>query len=281
VTLPTSIHLDFQLRQGEFVLDLHEHIQARAVALFGPRGAGKSSVLNAIAGVKTPDCGLIRIGSHLLFDSSIGLNIGRDRRNVAYIPQDFKQIPSPSNVRQFISHPAVDRRRFQQIVHILDLSPHLDIQMEAVPIAARRRIELAHSLMSSPIVLLFDEPLIELDASRRSFLPYFHYIVHEMEIPIIYISHNIYELQALAESVIVLSEGRVTHVGPPDGLSADITAEWRRVMLPGDPQDKTHPVGTLVFARPFTKRSVVTVRDMARRLRRFIHRKRTPSREMP
>ena len=84
-----AITLDFSLRQGAFTLEIHEHLDARVVALFGPSGAGKTTVLESIAGLRTPEQGVIRIGARTLFDSSAGVDLPAHERHVGYVPQDL------------------------------------------------------------------------------------------------------------------------------------------------------------------------------------------------
>ena len=134
------ITLDFSLHQGRFVLEIHERIEARVVALFGPSGAGKTSVLESIAGLRTPEQGVIQIGMRTLFDSSTGVDMPAHERRVGYMPQDLALFPH-MNVRRNILYGAAawGRRQLAQVVGMLELCPMLDRVAAARRAACRPR----------------------------------------------------------------------------------------------------------------------------------------------
>ena len=210
------ITLDFSLRQGEFALEIHEQIEARVVALFGPSGAGKTSVLESIAGLRTPEQGVIRIGRRTLFDSSAGVDLPANQRRVGYVPQDLALFPH-MNVRRNILYgagtgggPPLD-----QVVGMLELDPMLDRDVTALSGGERQRVALARALMASPALLLLDEPLAALDRGlRERILPYLERIRDELAIPMLYVSHAEAEVRAVADWVVVLDAGRVARSGP-------------------------------------------------------------------
>ncbi len=209
------ITLDFSLRQGAFTLEIHERIEARVVALFGPSGAGKTSILESIAGLRTPQRGVIRIGTRTLFDSRAGVGVPVHDRCVGYVPQDLALFPH-MNVRRNILYGAVvgGRRELDQVVGLLELDPLLDRAVTALSGGERQRVALARALMASPALLLLDEPLSALDLGlRERILPYLERIQDELAIPMLYASHAEVEVRALADWVVVLDGGRVVRSG--------------------------------------------------------------------
>lgn len=217
---PGPITLDFALRQGGFALEMRERIDARVVVLFGPSGAGKTTVLESIAGLRRPQRGVIRIGERTLFDAAAGVDVPCHRRRVGYVPQDLALFPH-LNVRRNILYGAAsgNMRRgtasvpgagFEQVVALLELGPLLDRGVAGLSGGERQRVALARALAASPALLLLDEPLAALDAALRSrILPYLERIRDELATPMLYVSHAEAEARALADWVVVLDAGRV------------------------------------------------------------------------
>jgi len=204
--------LEVFLRQGVFTLEIHEHIDARVVALFGPSGAGKTTVLEAIAGLRTPERGVIRIGARTLFDSSEGVDLPAHERRVGYVPQDLALFPH-LNVRRNILYgaDAGGWQRLNQVVGMLELDSALDRNVTTLSGGERQRVALARALMASPALLLLDEPLAALDRGLRDrILPYLERIRDELAIPMLYVSHAEMEVRAVADWIVVLDAGRVT-----------------------------------------------------------------------
>lgn len=213
------ITLDFSLRQGDFALEISERIEARVVALFGPSGAGKTSTLESIAGLRTPQRGVIRIGSTTLFDSVAAVDVPPHDRHVGYVPQDLALFPH-MNVRHNLLYGAKSGGGdgVEQVLCLLELGPMLDRDVTALSGGERQRVALARALMVSPALLLLDEPLAALDTGLRArILPYLERIRDELATPMLYVSHDEAEVRAIADRVVVLDAGRVS--GTAHGLS--------------------------------------------------------------
>ena len=209
------ITLDFSLRQGTFTLEICERIEARVVALFGPSGAGKTSTLESIAGLRTPDRGVVRIGTQTLFDSSAGVDVPVHARHVGYVPQDLALFPH-MNVRRNILYGAGTggEQRLARVVGMLELDSMLARDVTALSGGERQRVALARALMASPELLLLDEPLAALDRGlRERILPYLERIRDELAIPMLYVSHAEAEVRAIADWVVVLDGGRAVRSG--------------------------------------------------------------------
>ena len=212
---PGRITLDFALHQGDFVLEMHERIEARVVALFGPSGSGKTSVLESIAGLRRPRRGVIRIGERTLFDADAGVDVPSHRRHVGYVPQDLALFPH-MNVRRNILYGAGAEPGggFEHVIALLELGPLLDRGVAGLSGGERQRVALARALAASPALLLLDEPLAALDATLRSrILPYLERIRDDLATPMLYVSHAEAEVRALADWVVVLDGGRVLRSG--------------------------------------------------------------------
>ncbi len=212
-----SIVLDFTVRQGSFLLEIHERLEARVLALFGPSGAGKTTVLDAVAGLRRPERGEIRLGPHLLFGSRAGIDLPPGRRRVGYVPQDVALFPHMS-VRRNVLYGAGrgGSAELSRVLEILEVGPLLERSVQQLSGGERQRVALARALLSAPDALLMDEPLTALDlALRKRIVPYLLRVRDELQMPMIYVSHDAEEVRGIADRVIVLENGRVTSAGPP------------------------------------------------------------------
>jgi len=214
---PVPVSLDFTLNQGSFTLSIHEHFEACTVALLGPSGAGKTTVLEVIAGLRRPSAGKIRIGTRQLFGSDGGLDLPARGRRVGYVPQDVALFPH-LNVRHNVLYGAARGELVpdEKVVHLLEIEPLMDRRTEGLSGGERQRVAIARALASAPDVLLLDEPLAAVDVALRGrILTYIARVRDELAMPIIYVSHVEDEVQRIADWVIVLDSGRVVGSGPP------------------------------------------------------------------
>ena len=212
-------------RLGEFVVDAEFAAERTGVtALFGRSGAGKTSVVNMIAGLVRPESGRIRVGERLLFDSEQGIDLRPERRRIGYVFQDdrlFPHLTVAGNLlygRRFA--PRAERYlEFERIVELLGVGALLKRRPATLSGGEKQRIAIGRALLSSPRILLMDEPLAGLDAERRSeILRYIERLRDELGVPIVYVSHSLQEVSRLAETLVLLSDGRVAAVGSVEQL---------------------------------------------------------------
>jgi molybdate transport system ATP-binding protein len=175
------------------------------LGLFGPSGSGKTSLLECIAGIRTPDAGQIRVGDRTLFSSTARINVPARERGIGYVPQDALLFPNmnvTANIR-YGESPA--RNGFDALVEILDLRALLDRRVGMLSGGEKQRVAIARALMTRPSILLLDEPLAAVDRARRDvILPYVLRIRKELHVPLIYVTHDETELNTIADRVLRL-----------------------------------------------------------------------------
>ena len=211
------IRLDFTIAQGGFQLDVHEELDARVTALFGPSGAGKTTTLETIAGLRRPVRGTIDVGGRVLFSSAAGVDLPPHQRHVGYVTQDVSLFPHMS-VRGNVLYGRREGQRLElsTVAGMLEIEPLLDRGVAQLSGGERQRVALARALMSSADLLLLDEPLAAVDLElRRRILPYLERVRDDLAVPIIYVTHASEEVHALADWVVVLDRGRVLRAGQP------------------------------------------------------------------
>jgi len=231
-----NIDARFRLKRGRFRLDVEFSIPAQGItALFGPSGAGKTTLLRAIAGLERADVGYLRIGDDVWQDASRVL--ATHERPLGYVAQDsalFPHLNVDGNLRYgFERIPANERRiSFDDVVAWLGLGALLERDPKKLSGGERQRVAIARALLTSPRLLLLDEPVASLDAAGKAeIFPYLERLHEELEVPILYVSHAFDEVARLADHMILLNTGHVVASGPihelltrfdlPLALSAD------------------------------------------------------------
>jgi molybdate transport system ATP-binding protein len=222
--------VDVEKKLGVLKLQVQFQAMRGATALFGPSGAGKTSIINMIAGLLPPDRGTITLDDTVLFDAAKGINVPPHRRRVGYVFQEGRLFPHLS-VRQNLDygrrmsgHPR-DTGEFDRIATLLDIGHLLDRRPKMLSGGERQRVAVGRALLMRPRLLLLDEPLASLDAGhKREILPYLVRLRDDAGIPIVYVSHAPAEVRRIATVVVRLDKGRVVAVGGLD-LLADAEAD--------------------------------------------------------
>jgi molybdate transport system ATP-binding protein len=202
---------------GDFSLDVTFKSNAPVTALFGPSGAGKTSVVNAIAGLLRPDCGKIVVGGKLLFDSENAIEVPVHHRNVRVVFQESRIFPQFSVKQNLLYGRWIARRgsgiKLEEVTQLLGLEALLSRRPRTLSGGERQRVAIGRALLADPSALLLDEPLASLDQARKQeIVPYLEKLVATTRIPILYVSHARDEIERFANMVVVLEAGRVKSV---------------------------------------------------------------------
>src|SRR6202043_611455 len=206
-------------RLGDFALDSNFASDGGLTALFGRSGSGKTSLINAIAGLIRPDHARIVVGDEVLTDTDRQMFVPRHRRRTAYVFQEGRLFPHLT-VRQnllygrWFTRPLQRHGDFGRVVDMLGIGHLLRRRPALLSGGEKQRVAIGRALLSSPRLLLMDEPLASLDEPRKAeILPYLERLRDETRIPIIYVSHAISEVARLANQVIVVRDGRIEASG--------------------------------------------------------------------
>jgi molybdate transport system ATP-binding protein len=214
--------LDFEARcrAGAFSLDVAFAAGAGITALFGGSGAGKTTVLNLIAGLATPASGRITVDGRKLFDSAAAIDLPAHKRGVGYVFQEGRLLPHLT-VRQNLLYGRFFNKSkrtvigVDQAVALLGIGHLLERRPGGLSGGEKQRVAIGRALLANPGVLLLDEPLASLDTPRKAeILYYIELLRDEVRVPIVYVSHALDEVVRLADTLVLLSEGRVLGSGP-------------------------------------------------------------------
>ena len=197
-----------------FNLEVDASFPAGVTAIFGPSGSGKTTILNCIAGLTAPDLGEIYLSNRPLYSSSRKLNLRPEQRRVGYMFQEsllFPHFRVRDNILYGFKLTPRESRKIEpeQLVELLELGPLMERRPANLSTGERQRVALARALATSPELLLMDEPLGSLDmALRGHILRYLKDLHRQLAIPMVYVSHSISEVLAIADKALVISGGR-------------------------------------------------------------------------
>jgi len=211
------MHVQVKRAQGAFILDVCFTGAASGItALYGPSGAGKTSVINMIAGLSQPDSGHISLGGRVLYDSERGIAVPPEKRRIGYIFQEGRLFPHLS-VHANLTYgmrlvPAAERKiPLDQVVALLGIEHLLARRPKNLSGGEKQRVAIGRALLTTPSALLMDEPFAALDEKRKEeLLPFISRINREFSIPIVYVSHALREIHLLTDNLVYLRNGRVT-----------------------------------------------------------------------
>ncbi len=217
--------VEVEKRLGEFSVNALFACESGATVLFGPSGAGKTSIINMIAGLLKPDRGRIVLDNEVLFDDAARINVPAWRRRIGTVFQDGRLFPHFSvrrnlNYGRWMSDLASDPGTFAHVVELLDIAPLLDRRPGRLSGGERQRVAVGRALLMRPRLLLLDEPLASLDTGRKGeILPYLERLRDEGSVPMIYVSHDAAEVKRIATRVVRLDGGRVVATGGSELLT--------------------------------------------------------------
>ena len=210
-----SFDVDIAAKRGTFDIAAAFRADPGITVLFGPSGAGKTSILDLIAGILAPTRGRIAVDGHVLYDANARINLPPEKRRVGYIFQTARLFPHLSvRVNLLYGHkltpPGQRYAELDHIVEMLGIGDLLTRKPGSLSGGEEQRVAIGRAILASPRLLLMDEPLASLDAARkREILPYIERLRDELKIPILYVTHLESEVTRLADVVIEVANGRV------------------------------------------------------------------------
>jgi molybdate transport system ATP-binding protein len=220
----TMLRVDVAKQLGEFRIETAFASAGPVTGLFGASGAGKTSLINMIAGLLRPDRGSIAIDGEVLDDTAARIHVPAHRRRIGYVFQDARLFPH-LDVRHNLDYGrrmnrlADDPAQRARVTDLLDIGRLLDRRPGQLSGGERQRVALGRALLAQPRLLLLDEPLGSLDEERKvEILPYLVRLRDEAGIPMVYVSHDPAEMRQLATQIVMLKRGRVTAFGGPEVL---------------------------------------------------------------
>jgi molybdate transport system ATP-binding protein len=220
-----SVRLSHRL--GRFALEAEFEAPAGITVLFGRSGSGKTTIVDAVAGLLTPQEGRIALEDTVLLDTATGVNLPPHRRRLGYVFQEGRLFPHLT-VRQnlefgrwFAPRGAV-REELGHVVEMLGIGHLLARRPGGLSGGEKQRVALGRALLAAPRLVLADEPLAALDEGRKAeILPYFERLRDEVRVPVLYVSHSAAEVARLATTVVALQDGRVVRQGPAAEVLGD------------------------------------------------------------
>lgn len=216
-----SLAIDIDHRRDAFHLRAAFTASPGLTALFGRSGSGKTSLVDIVGGLIRPDRGRVAVDGQVLVDTSRGVFVLKHRRRIGYVFQDSRLFPHLSVRRNLLYGRWFARdgggavADLGSVVDLLGIGHLLDRHPDSLSGGEKQRVAFGRALLARPRLLLMDEPLASLDEQRRSeILPYIERLRDEAGVPVLYVSHSVAEVARLATTVVVLTDGRVTAVGP-------------------------------------------------------------------
>jgi molybdate transport system ATP-binding protein len=215
-----SLEVDVDHARETFHLAARFSAAPGLTALFGRSGSGKTTLVDIVGGLIRPDRGRIAIDGQVLVDTERGVFVPKHRRRIGYVFQDSRLFPHLS-VRsnllygRWFAGDGGAAANLASVVDLLGIDRLLERRPDSLSGGEKQRVAIGRALLAHPRLLLMDEPLASLDEARRAeILPYIERLRDEAGVPILYVSHSVTEVARLATTVVILTEGQVTAVGP-------------------------------------------------------------------
>ncbi len=205
------IDIDIKLKRKNFTIEIKEVFKSGITGVYGPSGSGKSSLLSLVAGLEKPDEGRIKVGGKTLFCQHTQINTPINKRNIAYVFQEGRLFPHMTveqNLR-YGERKGGNQLGFTEVVEMLEISHLLKSMPSAISGGERQRTALGRSLLSSPDLLLLDEPFSALDINiREQIIPFILKIQQSINIPILVVSHEMTDLLKLSSQLFLINQGK-------------------------------------------------------------------------
>ena len=215
---------NFQYQHADFMLNVELEMQQQLLGIVGISGCGKSTLLKNIVGLLKPTHGSIQFNQQILFDSQQKIHVPMHQRKIALIFQNALLFPH-MNVQQNLCYaekliPQAERKfQFNEIIELLELTHLCQRKAHQLSGGEAQRVSIGRALLSSPHLLLLDEPLTKLDQQlKQQILPFLQRIKDELNLPMIYVTHHLEELKYLKADILQLDQGQLQHRQNPKGL---------------------------------------------------------------
>jgi molybdate transport system ATP-binding protein len=216
-----------------FTLEIDATFDRPIAGIFGPSGAGKTSLLDLIAGLRRPMSGTLQLADTMLFDGGASFHLPPRLRRIGYVPQDLALFPHLSvraNLIYGYRPPASENELFTlgHVSEVMEITQLLERNVTTLSGGEQQRAAFARAILSMPRLLLLDEPMSSLDSRlKRRLIPFLLRIRDEFRIPLIYVTHDADELTALCDEVLVLENGHVVERGLPSDMLAGYSSPSR------------------------------------------------------
>lgn len=221
------LRVDVSKQLGDFRLDVAFCSEGRVTGLFGPSGAGKTTLVNMIAGLLRPDRGVIAVDDAVLYDRNEDRDVPAHRRRIGYVFQDSRLFPHLSVAQNLdygrrMNGLALDDAEARRVTDMLDIGHLLQRRPGGLSGGERQRISIGRALLAQPRLLLLDEPMGALDDARKAeIMPYLIRLRDDGKVPMVLVSHDAEDMRQLASHVVLIKAGRVAAQG-----GAEILPRW-------------------------------------------------------
>ena len=210
---------EIRLPLANFILEVDVTFDRPIVGIFGPSGAGKTSLLDLVAGLRRPTGGMVELDDQILFDAGRRLDLPPRLRHIGYVPQDLALFPH-LNVQQNLvygyRHGAQILTSLDHVGEVMEIAHLFQRNIATLSGGEQQRVAFARAILSAPRLLLLDEPMSNLDSRlKKKLIPFLLRIRDEFRLPLIYVTHDADELAALCDVVIVMDRGKLVTRGKP------------------------------------------------------------------
>ena len=211
------ISLHTKLRRGNFTLSGNCEITSRTTGVFGPSGAGKTSLLHLLAGLQKPDEGKLQINDEVFFDSQQKIFVPAHKRRVGYVFQEGRTFPHLSveaNLKYGWKKNTHHQQYFNEIVDLLELNPLLKKRPGQLSGGQNQRVAIGRALMANVQLLLLDEPFSSLDpVIKKQAISLINKVIHHLKIPVIIVSHELKDLLMITQNLLLIKDGQLEPPG--------------------------------------------------------------------